>query len=84
LVGGTLIALAGWRWIFFVNLPIGLLGLWLTWRYASETTRSPQREIDLPGQITAIAALACLAGTIIEGAPSAGAIRSCSRALWPS
>ena len=46
LVGGTLIALAGWRWIFFVNLPIGLLGLWLTWRYASETTRSPQREVD--------------------------------------
>ena len=37
LVGGTLIALVGWRWIFFVNLPIGLLGLWLTWRYAAET-----------------------------------------------
>jgi DHA2 family methylenomycin A resistance protein-like MFS transporter len=67
LVGGILIALAGWRWIFFVNLPIGLLGLWLTWRYASETTRSPQREIDVPGQIMAIAALACLAGAIIEG-----------------
>src|ERR1700759_1598199 len=67
LVGGTLIALAGWRWIFFVNLPIGLLGLWLTWRYASETTRSPQREVDSRGQITAIAALGCLAGAIIEG-----------------
>ncbi len=67
LVGGTLIALAGWRWIFFVNLPIGLLGFWLTWRYASETTRSPQREVDLPGQVMAIAALGCLAGAIIEG-----------------
>ena len=67
LVGGTLIALAGWRWIFFVNLPIGLLGLWLTWRYASETTRSPQREVDSRGQITAIAALGCLAGATIEG-----------------
>jgi len=29
-VGGSLIALVGWRWIFFVNLPIGLFGLWLT------------------------------------------------------
>jgi DHA2 family methylenomycin A resistance protein-like MFS transporter len=67
LVGGTLIALAGWRWIFFVNLPIGLLGLWLTWRYASETTRSPQRQVDSRGQITAIAALGCLAGATIEG-----------------
>ena len=67
LVGGSLIALAGWRWIFLVNLPIGLLGLWLTWRYASETTRSPRRQLDLPGQVTAIAALGALAGAIIEG-----------------
>jgi DHA2 family methylenomycin A resistance protein-like MFS transporter len=67
LVGGGLIALVGWRWIFFVNLPIGLLGLWLSWRFASETTRTPQREVDLPGQIAAIAALGCLAGAIIEG-----------------
>jgi DHA2 family methylenomycin A resistance protein-like MFS transporter len=67
LVGGGLIALVGWRSIFLVNLPIGLAGLWLTWRFATETTRSPQREIDLPGQITAIAALGCLAGAIIEG-----------------
>src|ERR1700723_308143 len=67
LLGGALIALVGWRSIFLVNLPIGLAGLWLSWRYASETTRSPQREIDLPGQAAAIAALGCLAGAIIEG-----------------
>ena len=67
LVGGALIALVGWRSIFLVNLPIGLAGLWLTWRFAGETPRSPQREIDLPGQIAAIAALGCLAGAIIEG-----------------
>jgi MFS transporter, DHA2 family, methylenomycin A resistance protein len=67
LIGGGLIALVGWRAIFLVNLPIGLAGLWLSWRYARETTRSPQREIDLPGQIVAIVALGCLAGGIIEG-----------------
>ena len=67
LVGGGLIELIGWRSIFLVNLPIGVIGLWLSWRYASETTRSPQREIDLPGQLAAIAALGCLAGAIIEG-----------------
>jgi MFS transporter, DHA2 family, methylenomycin A resistance protein len=67
LIGGGLIALVGWRSIFLVNLPIGLAGLWLSWRYATETTRSPQREIDLPGQIAAIASLGCLAGAIIEG-----------------
>ncbi len=67
LIGGGLITLIGWRSIFFVNLPIGLAGLWLTWRFAGETTRSAQREIDLPGQIAAIAALGTLAGAIIEG-----------------
>jgi DHA2 family methylenomycin A resistance protein-like MFS transporter len=67
LAGGGLIDLVGWRSIFLVNLPIGLFGLWLTWRYASETARSSDRELDLPGQAAAIGALGCLAGAIIEG-----------------
>jgi MFS transporter, DHA2 family, methylenomycin A resistance protein len=66
-VGGALITLVGWRAIFLVNLPIGLFGLWLSWRYASETTRARSREIDLPGQLAAIGALGALAGAIIEG-----------------
>jgi DHA2 family methylenomycin A resistance protein-like MFS transporter len=67
LVGGGLITLVGWRSIFLVNLPIGLAGLWLTWVYARETTQQRQRDIDMPGQISAIAALGCLAGALIEG-----------------
>ena len=66
LVGGALIEVAGWRSIFLVNLPIGLAGLWLTWRYATDTTRT-QHELDLPGQAAAIAMLGVLAGAIIEG-----------------
>ncbi|HKU98298.1 MAG TPA: MFS transporter [Vineibacter sp.] len=66
-VGGGLIVLAGWRAIFLVNLPIGLVGLWLAWRHAAEPKRLPRREIDWLGQITAVAALGCLAGAIIEG-----------------
>lgn len=65
-IGGVLITLVGWRAIFLVNLPIGLTGLWLSWRYAAETTRSRSREIDLPGQLAAIGALGALAGAIIE------------------
>src|SRR5690348_937878 len=45
-VGGALITLVGWRAIFLVNLPIGLAGLWLAWRYAEETPQLRQREID--------------------------------------
>jgi DHA2 family methylenomycin A resistance protein-like MFS transporter len=66
-VGGALIALVGWRAIFLVNLPIGLIGLWLTSQYATETIRHPQHELDLPGQSAAILALGCLAGALIEG-----------------
>jgi MFS transporter, DHA2 family, methylenomycin A resistance protein len=67
IVGGSLIAMIGWRSIFLVNVPVGLLGLWLTWRYATETDRLSARELDLPGQAAAIVALGCLAGAIIEG-----------------
>lgn len=65
-VGGGLITLVSWRAIFLVNLPIGLAGLWLSWRYAAETTRSSAREIDLPGQLAAIGALGALVGAMIE------------------
>ncbi len=65
-LGGALIALVGWRSIFLVNLPIGLGGLWLAWRYATDTTRT-SHDLDLPGQVAAIAALGMLAAAIIEG-----------------
>ena len=67
LAGGGLIALTGWRSIFLVNLPIGLAGLWLTWRYATETPRAANRELDVLGQVSAAGALGCLAGALIEG-----------------
>jgi DHA2 family methylenomycin A resistance protein-like MFS transporter len=65
-VGGALIALVGWRSIFLVNLPIGLAGLWLTSRYATDTARE-QHELDPLGQVTAIIKLGVLATAIIEG-----------------
>jgi DHA2 family methylenomycin A resistance protein-like MFS transporter len=67
LAGGILVALVGWRSIFLVNLPIGLAGLWITWRYAGETVPAPDRRLDLAGQLAAIAALGCLAAATIEG-----------------
>ena len=59
-------ALAGWRSIFFVNLPIGMAGLWLTSRYVGETPGTQGRGLDLAGQLLAIAVLGCLAYGIIE------------------
>src|SRR5690349_4843890 len=67
LVGGALIATLGWRAIFFINVPIGLLGIQLTLRYARETPPAPGRRLDLPGQAAAVVALAVLAAATIEG-----------------
>jgi len=71
LIGGLLIAAVGWRSIFFINLPLGALGWWLTRPYATTTPADPGRRTDLPGQVTAIIALTALAGSTIE-AGSAG------------
>src|SRR5262249_46882452 len=68
----------GWRSIFFINIPIGAVGIALTWRYATQTPRSTGRGVDLPGQALAVMALLPLAwATITAGqhgftAPVAG------------
>lgn len=71
-IGGILIATAGWRSIFYVNVPLAIVGIWLVSRYSQETERTRQSRIDWPGQALAILALADLAFTIIEGAGAWG------------
>jgi DHA2 family methylenomycin A resistance protein-like MFS transporter len=67
LIGGVLIATLGWRAIFFINAPIGLTGILLTSRWAVETPRSPERGVDMIGQLTAIVCLTAVAASTIEG-----------------
>ena len=87
LIGGTvgrrrLIALSGWRSIFLINLPIGLAGIWLTWRYATETARLSARTLDIPGQMAAVLALGSSRRGDDRGRRSAaGVICSCLAAL---
>jgi EmrB/QacA subfamily drug resistance transporter len=42
-VGGALVGAASWRWIFFVNLPVGALAILLALRLLPSTPRHPQR-----------------------------------------
>lgn len=67
LAGGLLIHLSSWRAIFLVNVPIGLAGLVLTWRYTQETPPKRNRQLDLAGQAAAMLTLGLLAASIIEG-----------------
>jgi DHA2 family methylenomycin A resistance protein-like MFS transporter len=57
-LGGLLIATLGWRSLFFINVPIGLLGLWLTGRHAPSTPAQANKRLDLPGQGVAVVTLA--------------------------
>jgi DHA2 family methylenomycin A resistance protein-like MFS transporter len=66
LVGGILTDALGWRSIFFINAPIGIAGIWLTARYARETSRTA-RAVDVPGLLSSAGALTLLAWAIIEG-----------------
>lgn len=65
-LGGLLVTHIGWRSIFLINLPIGVLGLFLTLRYASTSTMQAGRNLDMPGQISAVIALASLTAALTE------------------
>ena len=65
-LGGALIASVGWRGIFLINLPIGLLGIWLTLQHAPQSEQSEKRGLDLTGQIVAALALTCLVGSVTQ------------------
>ena len=48
LVGGAVVEGASWQWIFWLNVPIGLVVLPLAWRRLSESY-GPATRLDLPG-----------------------------------
>jgi EmrB/QacA subfamily drug resistance transporter len=64
-VGGAAVELVSWRAGFFLNLPIGLLMLFLTLRFIPELPRTPGR-FDVPGAVTSTLGTAALTFGIIE------------------
>jgi len=65
-LGGMLVTHLGWRSIFLINLPIGLMGVYVTLRYAAPQAGSHRRSLDWSGQGTAILALAALTMGLTE------------------
>ena len=65
-VGGSLTEWFGWRAIFWINIPIGLLTLWLA-RRVPESSDPNARKVDYAGQLTLIAGLFLLVFALLRG-----------------
>ncbi|EPD67433.1 MFS transporter [Streptomyces sp. HGB0020] len=67
-VGGLLTDGPGWRWIFYVNLPVSVAAVWLTLRVVPESHGARERRVDWAGTAT----FAAFAGALTYGAVRAG------------
>jgi EmrB/QacA subfamily drug resistance transporter len=67
LVGGLLTEHAGWNWIFFINVPVGVLGIAVSRLVIRESRdTSAVQKLDLPGLVTSAVALFALSYGLIE------------------
>ncbi|RSS38699.1 MFS transporter [Streptomyces sp. WAC08241] len=68
--GGLLAGYADWRWIFLINLPVGLVALWLICRYLVEPERTAPRarvRIDWAGALCVFATGVLLLTALVQG-----------------
>jgi len=67
LFGGILTDLLNWRWILFVNVPIGIAALIVSPRFLPESrVEGDQRHLDVAGAITVTAGLSALVFAIVR------------------
>src|SRR5262249_40597809 len=66
LVGGLITEHATWNWIFFVNVPIGILGVGASYLFIDESRDETHASLDLPGLFTSALGLFALTYGLIE------------------
>src|ERR1700760_2102350 len=80
LIGGVITETLGWEWIFFVNVPIGIVAMVLTERKIRNVFADEPEPIDVPGLVTFSASLFLFIFALIRGNPEgwgSGIILAC-------
>ncbi len=67
LLGGALLDAGGWRWIFIINVPIGLVGLVMSMRVLKEVRNAQVRLPDFLGAALVAVAIGLIALGIVQG-----------------
>jgi len=66
-VGGAITSYLGWRWVFYVNVPVGIAAIAATYRWVRESRDPNARRIDWAGQTALIGGLFLLVLALLRG-----------------
>jgi EmrB/QacA subfamily drug resistance transporter len=66
LVGGLLTEYLSWNWIFFVNIPVGIVGIAASYAFIRESKDGTHVRLDVPGLVTSALGLFALTYGLIE------------------
>src|SRR4030095_11092120 len=72
LLGGVITDLLSWRWIFYLNVPFGLVSAWMLHRWLREETGRTEHRLDILGTLSLTTAVTLLLLALIEGPESWG------------
>jgi EmrB/QacA subfamily drug resistance transporter len=67
LIGGAITSAWGWRWIFFVNVPIGVLAIFITFAQIARSKDPQPHRVDWIGFVTFSASLFTLVFALVRG-----------------
>ncbi|PTR34508.1 EmrB/QacA subfamily drug resistance transporter [Luteibacter sp. OK325] len=59
-LGGFIVTWASWRWIFYINVPIGIAGMWLATKYVPDVRIAERQRFDRVGFVLSGISLSCL------------------------